>query len=79
MILELSESVRSLLHPPLLDEAGIASAVRWYVEGFGARSNIDVSLEFPPNIRRIREGTTSTWAELKYSEHLIIGHRACGL
>lgn len=34
-----------LLHPPLLDEAGFASAARWYVEGFSKRSGVDVKLE----------------------------------
>src|SRR5581483_9472141 len=29
-----------LLHPPLLDEAGLASATRWLVEGFAARSGV---------------------------------------
>jgi len=33
-----------LLHPPLLDEMGLESAVRWYVEGFGQRSGIQVKL-----------------------------------
>jgi len=34
-----------LLHPPLLEEAGLASAVSWYVEGFAARSGIRTKLE----------------------------------
>jgi signal transduction histidine kinase len=34
-----------LLHPPLLDEAGFASAARWFVEGFAKRSNVQVELE----------------------------------
>jgi two-component system, NarL family, sensor kinase len=29
-----------LLHPPLLDEVGFASAARWYVDGFAHRSGI---------------------------------------
>jgi signal transduction histidine kinase len=33
-----------LLHPPLLDEMGLESAVRWYVEGFAQRSGIQVEL-----------------------------------
>jgi signal transduction histidine kinase len=33
------------LHPPLLEEAGLASAVSWYVEGFAARSGIRTKLE----------------------------------
>src|SRR5580704_14779749 len=34
-----------LLHPPLLEEAGLASAVSWYVEGFGTRSGIRAKVE----------------------------------
>lgn len=34
-----------LLHPPLLDELGLLSAVRWYVEGFTKRSGIHVVAE----------------------------------
>lgn len=33
-----------LLHPPMLDEAGLASAVEWYVRGFSQRSKIAVHL-----------------------------------
>jgi signal transduction histidine kinase len=41
-----------LLHPPLLDEAGIASAARWFVEGFARRSGIDVHCEIPDKMQR---------------------------
>lgn len=34
-----------LLHPPLLDEVGLLSAVRWYAEGFAKRSGIHVNME----------------------------------
>jgi signal transduction histidine kinase len=40
-----------LLHPPLLDEAGFASAASWYVDGFNKRSAIEVSLHLPEGIR----------------------------
>ena len=40
-------TISHLLHPPLLDEAGLASALRWYIEGFSQRSKIDVQLEVP--------------------------------
>jgi signal transduction histidine kinase len=33
-----------LLHPPLLDEAGLVSALQWYVQGFIKRSGIYVDL-----------------------------------
>lgn len=41
-----------LLHPPLLDERGLPSALRWYVEGFAQRSGIHVDLEVSPNVSR---------------------------
>jgi len=42
-----------LLHPPLLDEAGLASAARWYVEGFSQRSGIQVNLDVPSGFERL--------------------------
>jgi two-component system NarL family sensor kinase len=40
-----------LLHPPLLDESGFASAASWYIEGFNKRSPIQVKLQLPEGIR----------------------------
>jgi len=37
-----------LLHPPLLDEVGLDSALRWYVDGFAERSKISVDLQLSP-------------------------------
>lgn len=37
-----------LLHPPLLDEVGLLSALSWYVEGLTKRSGIETSLEVEP-------------------------------
>jgi signal transduction histidine kinase len=34
-----------LLHPPLLDEMGLMSALRWYAEGFAKRSGIQVAVD----------------------------------
>jgi signal transduction histidine kinase len=39
-----------LLHPPLLDELGLAGAVRDYADGFAQRSGIRVDLELPPRM-----------------------------
>ncbi|HEV2314903.1 MAG TPA: sensor histidine kinase [Candidatus Acidoferrales bacterium] len=44
-----------LLHPPLLEELGLVSAIEWYVEGFALRSNMEVQLELPPKLRRLDE------------------------
>ena len=41
-------TVSYLLHPPLLDQAGLVQAVRWYVEGFAQRTRIEVALEISP-------------------------------
>jgi signal transduction histidine kinase len=42
-----------LLHPPLLDESGIASAARWFVEGFAKRSGIQVHCDIPEKMERL--------------------------
>lgn len=42
-----------LMHPPLLDEAGFASAATWYVEGFAKRSGIKVCAEIKPSSQRL--------------------------
>jgi len=42
-----------LLHPPLLDEAGLESALRWFVEGFAQRSGIKVDLDLSPELGRL--------------------------
>ncbi|HEU5180339.1 MAG TPA: chemotaxis protein CheB [Candidatus Polarisedimenticolia bacterium] len=42
-----------LLHPPLLDERGLASAVRLYTEGFSERSGIAVELEVSEDFGRL--------------------------
>ena len=44
-----------LLHPPLLDETGLGSAVRWYVEGFAKRSGIEANLTLPNELERLPE------------------------
>jgi len=41
-------SLSHLLHPPLLDEVGLLSAVRWYLDGLTKRSGIETALEVQP-------------------------------
>jgi signal transduction histidine kinase len=50
-----TRTISHLLHPPLLDEAGIGSAVRLYVDGFAQRSGIQVHLDLPPELDRLQE------------------------
>ena len=46
-------TISHLLHPPLLEELGLASAAHWYVEGFAARSGIQVDVEIPKHLDRL--------------------------
>lgn len=48
-------TISHLLHPPLLDEVGLASALRWYVDGFSERSNITATLEMPDDLERLSD------------------------
>ena len=63
-----TRTVSYLLHPPLLDENGLLSAVRWYVEGFAARSDIAVQINAPPSMPRLlREIETTIFRILQES------------
>jgi two-component system NarL family sensor kinase len=46
-----------LLHPPLLEDTGLIPTVRWFVEGFAKRSGIDVTMEIPSDIGRLKPDT----------------------
>ncbi len=43
-VLQEIRTLSYVLHPPLLDQAGLVSALQWYVDGFCKRSGIDVAL-----------------------------------
>jgi len=45
-----------LLHPPMLDEAGLEDAFRHYVKGFAERTGIAVELEISPRLERMKPG-----------------------
>lgn len=47
-----TRTISHLLHPPLLEEVGLASAVRWYIEGFAQRTGIQVNLDLLRENRR---------------------------
>jgi signal transduction histidine kinase len=58
MVDEVNKQIRTisfLLHPPLLDEAGLAPALRVYVDGFSKRSRISTDLEITPDLGRFPE------------------------
>jgi signal transduction histidine kinase len=48
-----TRTISHLLHPPLLDEVGFASAACWYIEGFSGRSNIHVNMNIPKDLGRL--------------------------
>lgn len=56
LVTHISDGLRTmsyLLHPPLLDYLGLASALRQYVTGFSARSKIKVDLKIPADFDRL--------------------------
>jgi PAS domain S-box-containing protein len=42
-----------LLHPPLLDELGLVSALRWLADGLRERSGLEVRLDLPESMPRL--------------------------
>ena len=48
-----TRTISHLLHPPLLDEVGLSSAARWYLEGFAQRSGTEVKVDLPEDAGRL--------------------------
>jgi signal transduction histidine kinase len=46
-----TRTISHLLHPPLIEELGFASAASWFVTAFAQRSGIEVKLELPEERR----------------------------
>ena len=56
LVREVLQSIRTishLLHPPLLEEAGLPLALQWYVQEFSKRSGIEVQLECSRALQRL--------------------------
>jgi PAS domain S-box-containing protein len=56
LIRHLTQEIRTtsyLLHPPLLDETGLPTALQWYVQGLKQRSGLDVALNIPESFERL--------------------------
>jgi PAS domain S-box-containing protein len=66
-----------LLHPPLLDETGLLSALRWYAAGFAERSGITVDLDLPGSFERLPLDTETALFRI-VQESLINIHRHAG-
>jgi PAS domain S-box-containing protein len=57
---QLTQEIRTasyLLHPPLLDETGLAAALQWYVDGVGERSGLNISLTMSKDLERFSRDT----------------------
>ena len=55
LVSQISQEIRStsyLLHPPMLDETGLAGALRWYIDGLVERLGIDIRLNIPEDFER---------------------------
>jgi PAS domain S-box-containing protein len=60
---QVGEEIRTLsylLHPPLLDELGLTSAVRWYAEGYERRTGIKVKVDITSDFVRLPADTEVT-------------------
>jgi PAS domain S-box-containing protein len=56
LVQQLHREIRTtsyLLHPPLLDETGLSSALSWYFEGLGQRSGIEIHFDMPEDFGRL--------------------------
>jgi signal transduction histidine kinase len=53
-------TVTYLLHPPLLDDAGLGPALRWYTKGFMERSGISTTLNVSEPFPRLRQDIETT-------------------
>jgi two-component system, NarL family, sensor kinase len=55
-VAQMTKDIRTmshLLYPPLLDDVGLHSALTEYVNGFAARSGVQVALDLPPVMERL--------------------------
>lgn len=56
LIQNLTQEIRTtsyLLHPPMLDEIGLSSAIRWYTDGLTERSGLSIQLNIPDDLERL--------------------------
>ena len=53
-------TISYLLHPPLLEEAGLVSAVRWYADGVSSRTRIQITVDVAPEFRRLPSDIETT-------------------
>jgi signal transduction histidine kinase len=70
-------TISHLLHPPLLEELGFLSAARWYLDEYGKRSQVKVSLRVSEPIERLpREVEIALFRVLQESLTNVYRHAA---
>jgi PAS domain S-box-containing protein len=80
IVSQIGEEIRTLsyiLHPPLLDECGLASAVHWYAEGFEKRSGIKLEVSIEHDLPRLAADAETTLFRV-VQESLTNVHRYSG-
>jgi two-component system NarL family sensor kinase len=80
IVAQIGEEIRTLsyiLHPPLLDECGLASAVHWYAEGFEKRSGIKLEVAIDADLPRLPVDAETTLFRV-VQESLTNVHRYSG-
>jgi two-component system NarL family sensor kinase len=80
IVSQIGEEIRTLsyiLHPPLLDECGLGSAVHWYAEGYQKRSGIKLEVEIDPELPRLPSDAETTLFRV-VQESLTNVHRYSG-
>ncbi len=56
LVQRLNQDIRTtsyLLHPPLLDDSGLYSALTFYIQGIEERSGLKIALDIPPSFERL--------------------------
>jgi PAS domain S-box-containing protein len=56
LLQDLNTEIRTtsyLLHPPMLDENGLSSALRWYIDGLTERSGLNIELNLQEDLGRL--------------------------
>jgi len=68
-------NISYLLHPPLLDEVGLTFAIRWFTDGFTARTGIEVDLSIDEDFPRLEsEIETSLFRTIQEATSNIYRH-----
>lgn len=78
LVRKIEDEIRTLsyvLHPPLLDEFGLRSALNWYAEGFTKRSGIEVNVDAPRYLPRLStEAETALFRVVQESLTNVLRH-----